>query len=313
MQTAGRRLVWQDVSSAAARQHGLVTRAQLEVHYSRNQLARLVAQGLIVPCTRGVWRVPSAPQTWEQNLMLCCLAGGTSAAASHASAAVLWNLGFSSLTLDVTVSRHRSRRWALGIGEPGCPVTVHRRDLPSGEVVTRKHIPVTSAVRTLFDLAAVFDYELVARSVDNALRRRLVRVEQLRTARAGLVAPGVRTMDRIVAERDAAGVGDSEWEDRVWRWITAAGLPAPVRQHQVSLPSMAAVLDFAYPPYKVAVEFDGFASHHTRGRFDRDRVRNSELATAGWVLVIVTSTQAKAFAVRTVRRALESRGWQPAA
>jgi very-short-patch-repair endonuclease len=91
------------------------------------------------------------------------------------------------------------------------------------------------------------------------------------------------------------------------RWIVAAGLDAPVLQHQVIIGGRVRILDMAYVAEKVVIEFAGYDMHGRRHRFDADAVRTSELALAGWLVVTVTSKQTEAEVVDRVRRALEQR------
>jgi very-short-patch-repair endonuclease len=166
---------------------------------------------------------------------------------------------------------------------------------------------VTAAARTLVDLAAIVTLDALARATDDALRRRLVTLDDL--CRQRVVRPRTPRgafIDQIIERRGETGIGDSAWEDTVFAWIVDAGLPAPQRQYQVPLPGSIAVLDMAYPVEKVAVEFDGFTWHGTRARFDRDRVRLSELSAAGWRMLTITSAQSQADVVDRVRRALRS-------
>lgn len=50
-------------------------------------------------------------------------------------------------------------------------------------------------------------------------------------------------------------------------------------------------LDFVYVPQRLAIECDGFEVHGTRDAFERDAVRRSRLAAAGWRVVHVTFAQ----------------------
>ena len=42
---------------------------------------------------------------------------------------------------------------------------------------------------------------------------------------------------------------------------------------------------------KLIVELDGFATHGTRRAFERDRVRDRRLTTAGWRVIRLTGRQ----------------------
>lgn len=76
---------------------------------------------------------------------------------------------------------------------------------------------------------------------------------------------------------------------RVLRAIVAAGLPEPVQQHELRLPTRRCRIDLAYPGVKLAIEVDGFGPHTTRTAFDRDRARANDLTTAGWTIPRFTS------------------------
>lgn len=103
------------------------------------------------------------------------------------------------------------------------------------------------------------------------------------------------------------GVGDSVWEDRVFRWIVAAGEEPPERHVQVLLNGAVRVLDMAYPRRMIAIEFDGFEHHQFRRRYHADAGRYSELALAGWLALKVTSGHSEGEVVDRVRRALALR------
>jgi len=81
--------------------------------------------------------------------MAACLAWGPGCAASHRSAAPIWSLaGIEKGLVELVVPRGREG--------PASGIIVHRpRTLLRGDVVSVGAIPVTSAVRTLIDLASV--------------------------------------------------------------------------------------------------------------------------------------------------------------
>jgi predicted transcriptional regulator of viral defense system len=83
---------------------------------------------------------------------------------SHRSAAALWGIRESSSgRIEVTAPRERRR--------PG--VTVHRAVLPRDEITVHDGIPVTTAARTLLDLAALLDEHKLARAAERAEALRL--------------------------------------------------------------------------------------------------------------------------------------------
>ncbi|MFI7578459.1 hypothetical protein [Micromonospora sp. NPDC049497] len=95
--------------------------------------------------------------------------------------------------------------------------------------------------------------------------------------------------------------------------LVLAGLPRPVTQHPVCLPSGLVVHpDLAWPEHRVAVEYDG-QWHADADRLHVDRARLNGLVAAGWLVLHVTSRRLhRDFpgVLREVRAALSSRGWR---
>jgi hypothetical protein len=292
---------WASLARQAEQQYGLLTRRQLLAGLTRNEFERRASAGLLQPAVRGVWLVAGAPRCWRQGVMAHCLAVGPLVAASRRTASRLW--GFDAIADDgqvhLSVPRTRSGRATAG-------AAVHRSHLVPEEIALRFGIPTTTPMRTLADLAPLVSTYVLSRCTDEALRRRLITPSDLELTRVTSFGhKGAPALEAVTGPR-VDGVGDSEWEDRVFRWLVAAGLPPPVRQHPVDLPNGLALLDMAYPHDRVGIEFDGWTWHRGRGQFDRDRTRASELALAGWTIVWVTSAHQEDEVVGRVRRALRA-------
>lgn len=149
--------------------------------------------------------------------------------------------------------------------------------------------------------------------VDDGLRRRVLTLSELHAVAARLptIAPGrsPKTVEAVLRERTAGfHPGGSELESHVLRTIVEAGLPAPVRQLRVVANGHTYFLDLAYPE-KVAIEVDGFAFHHDRTTFDRDRRRQNDLVNVGWIVLRFTSRSTAAEIVDSVRQALFGRSY----
>jgi very-short-patch-repair endonuclease len=293
-----------ELDDMARHQWGLVTRRQALTVVTSRQLDRLRARKSLIPVHYGVYRLAGTPGSWRQRAMASCLAYEAPVALSHRAAARLWNLeDIKADDPEVTITSGRSGRRG--------GILTHRAALSDSEVLSRQGIPVTSPERTLVDLATMFSPKLLERVVDQALRRHLVTVDKLERCharRSGSGWPGSATMREILEFRkNYPGMGDSDWVDRIVRWIEAAGLDVPVRQHQVIINGTVRVLDMAHVEEKIAIEFAGYDAHGRRHRFDSDAVRTSELALAGWLVVTVTSKRTAEEVVRWVREALELR------
>jgi len=85
---------------------------------------------------------------------------------------------------------------------------------------------------------------------------------------------------------DADALPDGVCEMGIVRQLLAAGLPEPVRQHEIRAGGvLVARVDLAYPEPRVAMEVDGFRWHAGRGPFRSDRIRANRIEAAGWRLL----------------------------
>lgn len=171
-------------------------------------------------------------------------------------------------------------------------VTVHRvRDLVDGDVLTTPDGRVTTAARTLMDLAGVVKPDRLGRIVDQSLAGRLVCLEDLasvfaRVARRG--KKGTAAMRKILDARcDPEGEEASALERRGLDVIRSAGLPPPVREHPTPWDSTRR-FDLAYPEHRLAIEWDSRRWHGRFEDFDRDRRRDRLAAIHGWVVLRFT-------------------------
>jgi very-short-patch-repair endonuclease len=299
----------QQLQQIGRRQLGLVTRADVSRHLDDAERRTALRRGWLIPFRPGVLVFAGAARSWHQGVLATVLGAGPSAVASHGTAAALWELpGFpqnSRTSLEVTVPRGRRPR-ARG-------ATLHTTQLlePQHRTV-RDGIPVTSAVRTVCDLDGRVDERRLGEIVDELLVRGIVTVARLREAH-GALARGPRpsrTLGLLLAERGPEwDDADSRREARLVDWLVAAGLPRPVQQHVVGRYE----IDLAYPEQRVFIEYDGFAGHGTRTRFDRDRRRDNTLQLSeGAIVLRYTSRSTREQVVREVTAALRGAGCRPA-
>jgi very-short-patch-repair endonuclease len=214
--------------------------------------------------------------TWKQSLLAACLAGGEGAVVSHRAAGAFWEMpGFHHGPIELTIPRKRERRHGHVVHRP--------RRLDAVDVRTVDAIPVTKPARTLIDLATCVARDVLEEALDDALRRRLVSLNALRSRMQELGARKVLT--QLVDER-RHGVTESKLETRVLRALLAAKLPRPVVQHPVGRYR----IDLAYLDHRIAIECDGFKYHSGRQAFDADRLRRNALTDQGWTVLHATWT-----------------------
>jgi hypothetical protein len=287
----------------AQRQYGLVTRRQAVCLLGEWAFRRARAEGRLVDFSRGVFRCVGARTTFRQRAMGACLVYGPPVAVSHCSAATLWGYEWVARRrqIEVVIPRGRSGR------RPG--IEVHHAALSAGSVTERYGIAVTSPGRTLLDLAKIMPPSVLERCVDDALRTRQATANELIAWLGG--AKGRRQdrvrLLRLLELRSSSGVGDSAAVDRIHRWISHAGRPAPVIGWAVVVAGHQRVLDLAYPIEKIAIEFNGWEFHQMRSRMDADHARTTELELAGWIVIVVTAAHTEDATVDRVARALALR------
>jgi very-short-patch-repair endonuclease len=291
------------LSAIARRQHGLVTRRQALTVLSTNTLDRRVRARRLEPVRRGVSRYAGAPATWEQQLLAVCLSAGPRVFVSFRAAAALDAFdGFPRRGLEVT--RFGGRSSVID------GVIVHESAVFDARHVRRvAGIPTTSVARMLCDLTAVVPEWTVERAVDEALRRKIVRLADL-VAVAELLEGRGRlrcTVMRQILERRRPGYqpGDSNPERRIADLLVRAGLPAPTLQHQVQVGARSYRIDLCYPELKIAIEYDGWDWHSGRRAFDDDRARANHLVVLGFAVLRFTSKSSDQTIIDTVTAAIE--------
>ena len=170
--------------------------------------------------------------------------------------------------------------------QPG--LRVFRSPLPPADLVKRGGLPVTSALRTGFDLARGPDPVDAVVGVDALLYRRVVRPDAL-----ACYIEEHATWNRVGAARRALRLArtdvESPMESRLRVTVVLGGLPEPVVQYEVfDGGRFVARLDLAYPEYRVGLEYDG-DHHRERDTFQRDAVRLNRLHLLGWTVLRFTA------------------------
>jgi very-short-patch-repair endonuclease len=268
--------------------HGVITRAQLQERgLTGADVAWLVRSGRLHRLYPGVYRVSGSPPTWKTGLLAASRAGGSSAAASHRSAAALWDLpGGREDLAEITCPRWRRARHA--------GLVIHETNLLGATDRTRTDgIPVTTPARTLADLGATCSSLMVEMAVDNALRRGLVTYPLLfrlldRIGKQG--RNGVGVLRAILRERDLKHrPTESQKETELLRVIRRSGLPVPQPQFEISGTSgFIARVDFAYPSVRLVVEYDSKAHHVGGVEMEHDNARRNRLVAVGWTVLVAT-------------------------
>jgi very-short-patch-repair endonuclease len=225
-----------------------------------------------------------------------------------------------------------SAAWLLGADvldarRPGLFVIANRGDqirragvnatsalLSPGDVTEVHGVPVTTPVRTAFDLARRKDLVEAVVGVDAMLNRGGCRLDDL----AAYTADHrkwryVRTVDEAL--RQAEPLSESPMETRQRMRLIFAGLPRPEAQVPVRDSSgfAFAYIDNGYEEWMVGADYDGGDHEKT---WKKDLERQERVRDEGWWHRRYTSLHINRGATqmcRQVRNALQRAGWRPPA
>jgi very-short-patch-repair endonuclease len=84
-----------------------------------------------------------------------------------------------------------------------------------------------------------------------------------------------------------AAITLSVLEDAFLRLLRDANLPIPATNAHIG----GFQVDAVWRAHRIAVELDGWASHHTRSAFEHDRERDAKLTASGWRVIRFTHHQ----------------------
>lgn len=264
--------------------------------YTPAHIRRLVACREWTVLRRGVYvetvvmeaatRVPGRRHALDVAALLLSL--DYDAVAAGASAVRIWNLDTLQPPADEVV---------VATDQPGIvsrrrgDYVVHAATLPPAHRAHRHGVAVTSAARTVVDIARTSRFVDGVVVADSALHRRLTTPRELTAILADCAGwPGIARARRVVAFADAASESALESISRVA--MAQQGVPAP--RTQVTLGDhigFGARVDFLWPEQKVIGEADGLGKYEASGgRSTREIVRaekrrEERLADAGYEII----------------------------
>jgi len=193
-------------------------------------------------------------------------------------------------------------------------LTVHRTaNLDESDVRHVGPLRVTTASRTIADIAGGCGPQALRRTVADAVRRELTTATDLREM--------CRRLGRIRGKRQLLALVDelspletacrTELESRFLRVMTRAGLPPTAMNHPVvDAFGQRRLLDAAYLPEMVPVELDSKLAHGTLLDWHDDLRRENAVVLTGWRDFLRFSwddvTNHPELVIKTVKKALDA-------
>ena len=233
-------------------------------------------------------------RTWCDAAALMVPHGG---AIGGLSAAYLWGADLVDATTPVTLLLPQEGRIRA---HPR--LRIIRSILSRADVTTFAGLPVTTPLRTAFDVGRWLHRTEAVVAVDALLSRRVVKPPTLSdytARRSGW--PGVRRLREVLALVEP--LTESPMESRLRLLMVDAGLPSPVAQHEVrdARGRFVARVDLAYPRWRIAIEYEG-DHHRERAHFRQDVHRLNALREAGWLVLRFTADDVLRHPDRTARQ-----------
>lgn len=268
------------ITAIARRQHGVVSRAQLEAAgVSWGAIKHRLAAGRLTRLHRGVYRLGPVHSPLASPMAATLVCRPSAVLGHHSAAALLGIRRPRPGPMDVTVTK--------GHPESRTGIEVHRtRTLRDDEVTTFKGIRTTTAARTLLDIAPDLSRKHLTRAIEEAQIQG--HLDHLSLADAIGRAHGHRGVAALrAASPTEVRMTRSEAERRALELIRAAELPEPRTNARVA----GCEVDLLWRAERLIVEVDGFAYHGSREAFERDRERDAELSALGFRVARVTWRQ----------------------
>jgi len=271
----------QRLAALADAQWGRVSREQLLlIGFTPAMIKSRLRSGALRTVFRGVYAVGHAVHTDLGDEVAALLVCRQQTVLSHATAAALWQImPKPKRAVHVTVLPSRQADSREGI-------SVHRsRSLTRADIRRHRGLPLTSAARTMIDLADACTSREFEKALDEALARRRVSPTSLREAAAR--APGRQGAGILLALLDPArgrGPTRGDAEERMLELLREAGLGGAERNVELG----PYTVDFLWRAAHAAIEVDSYRWHSGPASFKRDRRKDAYLADRGIRLIRVT-------------------------
>jgi hypothetical protein len=273
-----------DVAELATRQHGVISRKQLEgLGMASTTITRRINAKRLHPLWPGVYAVGHSDVSRAGRRMAAVLVCGKTACLSHRTAGHQWNVRDAPAgKIDVTLAA-RSKPKHDGI-------RAHLSRLPEDEIAEVDGIPTTSLARTVVDLSSTDLSDFGMRVVlAKAEREKLDWHELHKLVARYPQRPGVPRLRRVMAEDQLVGLPNGPLEIRLGEWLTARGLPLPEFNQPIQIHGIWVRPDALWRKQKVLAEMQ--SRRHHDGWLGRlaDAERLTALTAAGYQAIQITA------------------------
>jgi hypothetical protein len=255
------------------------------------QIRTMIRNGVVVPIGRGSYVSSAVAKQFAVvpngdhalRVAAALVRNGRHCAASHESAALLHNIALiAEQVAEVTITT-----WSGGRSGHRHGVHTYAKAMPAAHITRKFGLPVTTAARTVLDLATSLTFPEGVVAADSALHQGLTTVAELwhvagecRHRRGGDQA--ARVADFV------DGLAESPLESLARVVFADGGLPPPKLQVPITSAERQFIgrVDFLWPEFKVVVEVDGAAKYDLDPQRARTELwRDKALRRAGYEVI----------------------------
>ena len=270
----------------------MATYVQITERLSRRALQRALEFGQVVRIWHGIYCLPN-PSTMDRLRGLDLRCGAEVAACSH-TAAALYGFDVEEVS-DLHILNPPGHFLRTGPG-----LIMHRYDeVPLVRHRTRR---LTAPDWTAIDVARHLTRPRALAVLDAAIRSRFCDLESLTRAAEGQSRrTGIAQVRALVPL--ARGGAESPMESEARLAMLDGGLPEPDLQYRIMDRSgLYWRVDFAWPRFKVAVEYDGFEHHSQPDDLRRERRKRAAIEGVGWRLLSIVANDVRVHPDEMVHR-----------
>jgi hypothetical protein len=187
-------------------------------------------------------------------------------------------------------------------------LVVRTERLTDDEITRASGLPVTTRIRTAFDLGRHLERTEAIARLDALMWNQMFAVDAvLSLADKHPRIHGIRQLRELLELVD--GGAASPQESRIRLLLSDAGAPRPETQIPVMEGSYpVAYLDMGWREFMVAVEYDGDHHRKDRKQYVKDITRLRMLESLGWIVIRVIAEDKPQDVIARVATALASRG-----
>jgi hypothetical protein len=279
-----------------------------------SQFRLAIQGGDLVRVRRGVYATrgfvntaKEEPVRWQvlQVASAVCAQSARDAIASHQTAAVIHGISLLNAPDADVVCLTRPPGRYRGDAVPG--VRFHSAALPPAHLVSRHGVRLTSAARTVVDLARALPLLEGVAVADSALHQRITTETELRRMLGDCAGwPGIGQARRVVEFSDE--LSESVLESAARVIFARAGLPPPRLQTDILDDAFRFIgrADFLWDEHRTIAEADGMGKYEDPMRAREQIRRDIRLREAGYRVVHFTWAELFASPARVIARIREA-------